>query len=132
MFTNSLQYKNAFQWDAYRPLVARISQHALLPGGVPGPEGGTWSWGGVSGPGGLYLVGGVPGPGGLYLVLGVYPPPGTTPQDQIHPPRTRYPQPPRTRYTWSGGMYLVPGGVPGWMVPVQVLPPVDKILDTHF
>ena len=27
--------KNAFQYDAYRPLVARISQHVLLPGGVP-------------------------------------------------------------------------------------------------
>ena len=32
--------KNAFQYDAYHPLVARISQHALLrgvylPGGVP-------------------------------------------------------------------------------------------------
>ena len=27
--------KNAFQEDAYCPLVARISQHALLPGGVP-------------------------------------------------------------------------------------------------
>ena len=27
--------KNAFQQDAYRPLVARISQHALLPGGLP-------------------------------------------------------------------------------------------------
>ena len=36
--------KNAFQYDAYRPLVARISQHALLRGGgVPGSEGCTWS-----------------------------------------------------------------------------------------
>ena len=35
--------KNAFQWDAYRPLVARISQHAhalLLGGGVPVRGGG--------------------------------------------------------------------------------------------
>ena len=41
--------KNAFQLDAYRPLVARISQHAhaLLLGGVPAR--------------GVYLsVGGVP------------------------------------------------------------------------
>ena len=91
--------KNAFQYDAYRPLVSRISQHALFPGGtwpqrvylvqgvylvlggVPGPGGCTWSQG-------VYL-GGVPGPG-VYLVLGC---------------------------TWSQGVYLVPGGgvylVPG-------------------
>ena len=52
--------KNAFQQDAYRPLVARISQHALLRGGEPGlggvpgqgvylAQGCTWSWG-------VYLV----------------------------------------------------------------------------
>ena len=31
---------NAFQQDAYRPLVDCISQHALLGEGVPGPGGG--------------------------------------------------------------------------------------------
>ena len=57
--------KNAFQWDAYRPLVARISQHALLPGeGVPAQM--------CTCPGeGVYLPrGGVPAQG-VYLPRGV-------------------------------------------------------------
>ena len=41
---NDVDDKNSFQSDAYRPLVACISRHALLPGGVPGQ-------GGVAGPG---------------------------------------------------------------------------------
>ena len=62
----------------------------LVPGGVPGPGGCTWSQG-------VYLVlGGVPDPGGC---------------------------------TWSQGVYLVLGG---GGVPAQVLPPVVRILDTHF
>ena len=63
--------------------MARISRHALLPGGVPGPGGCTWYQGGVPGPGEVYLVpgvylvlGGVPGPGEVYLVLGGVPGPG--------------------------------------------------------
>ena len=76
----------------------------LVPGGVPGPRGCTWSrgvylvpggtWsGGVPGPRGVYLVqGGVPGPGGVYLVQG--------------------------GCTWSRGGVPGVGGVPG-----QVLPP---------
>ena len=48
--------KNAFQQDAYRPLVDRIP--ACIAGGVPGP-GGYLVWG-------VYLVqGGVPGPEGV-------------------------------------------------------------------
>ena len=56
----------------------------MVLGGVPGPEGCTWSrgvylvlgrvylvWRGVPGPGGVPGLGGVPGPGG-YLVWGVY------------------------------------------------------------
>ena len=113
----------------------------LVPGGVPGPwgvdlvQGCTWSRGDVPGPWRVYLVpGGVPGPGGgwvgvpgprgMYLVLGC---------------------------TWSQGVYLVWGvylvlvvdlvqgggpGLGGWTwsqgVTVQVLPPVNRILDTHF
>ena len=54
--------KNAFQKDAYRPLVDRISQYALLRGGcqclvlgwMPGPGGGC-----LPGTGGC-----LPGPGG--------------------------------------------------------------------
>ena len=70
--------KNAFQKDAYRPLVARISQHALLPGGVPAGgctcHGGvpTWGvylpWAGCSFPGGVPTRGYLPG--GLYLPRG--------------------------------------------------------------
>ena len=47
--------KIAFQYDAYRPLVDRISQHALLLGGSA--PGGVRSWGGLllggSAPGGV-------------------------------------------------------------------------------
>ena len=46
-FTNN---KYAFQWDAYRPLVARISQHALRRGGVS-PGGCVSAPRGVSAPG---------------------------------------------------------------------------------
>ena len=35
----------------------------LVPGGVPGPRGYTWSWGVYIVPGGVPGVGGVPGPG---------------------------------------------------------------------
>ena len=49
----SIINKNAFQWDAYCPLLAHISQHALLLGG-----GGTWP-GACTCPGG-YLPWGVP------------------------------------------------------------------------
>ena len=83
-------------------------------GGVPGPGGGTWSQGGVPGPGGVYLVPGgrgvylVPGgrgvylvPGGVYLVLGGYLVPGGT---------------------WSQGVYLALGG-PGQVLP----PPVNRM-----
>ena len=84
-----LIHKNAFQWDAYRPLVDRIPactahvegvcpggvylpggtypREVYLPGGVPGPGGG-----GVPAQGGVYLPGGVPGLGeGVYLARGV-------------------------------------------------------------
>ena len=58
----------------------------LVPGGVPGLEGCTWSWG-------VYLVlggctwsrGGVPGPGGVYLVPGGVPGPRGVPA-QVLPP----------------------------------------------
>ena len=49
---NTQNNKIAFQWDAYRPLIDRISQHAL-PGGSALLEGG-----GVSLPGGICLAGG--------------------------------------------------------------------------
>ena len=95
--TRNKLYKNAFQWDAYRPLVARISQHVLLRGGYLVREG-TWSRGvclvsgDVPGPGGC-VPGprGIPGPRGVYLVWGVY---------------------------WSGG-YLP-----------RYSPPVDRMTDT--
>ena len=55
---NVILNKIAFQQDAYRPLVDRISEHALLRG-VPGlGRRGCLVWGGVPG-----LGGGVPGPG---------------------------------------------------------------------
>ena len=96
----------------------------------------TWSSGGVPAGGylvlGVYLVlGGVPGLG-VYLVLG-----GCT----WFPGGVPGP---------GGGVYLVPGDVPGprgvpglggvpaggctWSrgVPDQVLPPVDRMLDTRF
>ena len=60
--------KNAFQWDAYRPLVVRISQHALLPGGCTCQGVPAWE---RTCPGG-YL------PGGVYLPRGVYLPTGCT------------------------------------------------------
>ena len=115
------------------------------PGGyLPGPRGGTWSQGVPAWPGGCtwswgrgLVPGGVPG-------LGVYlPGPGGVPG-----PRGYLPGPGGCTWSqggctclvlggctwswgvpaWSGGMYLVPGGVPG-----QVLsPPVDRILDTRF
>ena len=50
-FTYSLKFnKNAFQYDACRPLVVHISQHALLPE-APGPRG-CLLWGMVPGLGG--------------------------------------------------------------------------------
>ena len=79
----------------------------LVPGGVPGPGGGSWGVYLVLGWGGVYLVPGgvpgpgVPGPGGVYLVLG------------------GVPGPRGGGCTWSQGgylvwgVYLVPGGVPG-------------------
>ena len=84
-----------FNKDVYRPLVARISQHALVPGGIPAEGvylvwGCTWSWG-------VYLVlGGVPGPGvpgprGCTWSVGGVPGPGQG-------------------GTWSGEVYLVLGG----------------------
>ena len=45
-------HKNAFQWDAYRPLVNRIPA-CTVAGGVPAQEG-------VYLPGGVYLPKGVP------------------------------------------------------------------------
>ena len=60
----------------FKRLVARISWHALLPGGVPGT-------GGVPGPGGCTWSGGVPGLGGCTWSQGVYlprySPPGQNP-----------------------------------------------------
>ena len=73
----------------------------LVPGGVPGPGGCTWSWG-VYLVQGVYLVWeGVPGPRRVYLVWGVYLVPGG---GGIHGPGG-VPGP--------RGLYLVPGGVPG-------------------
>ena len=79
----NMKNKNAFQWDAYRPRVDRISQHALRRGGVSAlggicSWGGIWSWGvsapgGVSAPRGGLFPGGVPGPGGTWS--GTPPPP---------------------------------------------------------
>ena len=61
---NLINKKNAFQWDAYHPLVARISQHALLPGGVPAQGGvpamGVYLAGGSTWPGGCTCPGGLP------------------------------------------------------------------------
>ena len=63
--------KNAFQYDAYRLLVARISQHALLRGGTWSGGQCTWSWGGVCLVPGVYLVpGGCTWSQGVYLILG--------------------------------------------------------------
>ena len=80
--------------------------------GVPGPGGCTWSGGCVPGSGGctwsggvpawgVYLPGGVPARG-VYLVPGVH----LVPEGGVPGP---------------GGVYLVPGGVPG-----QVLPPCGQ------
>ena len=68
--------KNAFQYDAYHPLVARIFQHALLPGGgsVPAQQGMYLPSGGV------YLPGGSVPAQGVYLPGGTCP--GTTPRGQ--------------------------------------------------
>ena len=114
----------------------------LVPGGVPGPGGCTWSRGR-----GVYLVpgqGGIPGPGGVYLVQGVpgpgvHPPGPGTPRDQVYLVLGVY---------W--GVYLVLGGVPGpggYLVlggvsapgprgvsapglgGCQVLPPVNRMTD---
>ena len=81
----TLRNKNAFQKDAYRPIVDRIPEVAARggctwSGGVPVPGGCTWSggylvWGGCAWSRGVYLVPGggvcawsrgvcVPGPGG--------------------------------------------------------------------
>ena len=49
--------KNAFQWDAYRPLVNHMLQSAS--------RGACCSWGGVSGPRGCLVWGGVSGPRGV-------------------------------------------------------------------
>ena len=56
--------KNAFQYDAYRPLVARISQHALFPGGMCTCWGVGCTWmGGVPAWGCICPRGGVPAQG---------------------------------------------------------------------
>ena len=65
-------------------------------GSVPGPGGGTWSWGGVPGP-----PGGVPGPGGCTWSRGVYLVRGGTWS---------------RGGTWLGGGYLVQGGYWSWGV----------------
>ena len=56
---------NAFQQDAYCLLVARISQHALLPGGVYLPSGVVYLPQGVYLLGGTCMEGGVPAKGGV-------------------------------------------------------------------
>ena len=68
IFPKTAWNKNAFQWDAYRPLVDRMLESAsrgLLPGGcLPGPGGfclvrgggSAWSGGVLHGPGGVCLV----------------------------------------------------------------------------
>ena len=81
--------KNAFQWDVYRPLVALISQHALLRG--------VYLLGCVPGPGGCTCLGGVSGPRGVYLVLA-----GCTCPEGC---------------TWSGGVPGPGGGVPAQVLP---------------
>ena len=55
--------KIAFQWDAYRPRVDRISQHARLEGGVCSGVGACSGGGGVCSGGGGLLRG--DGPGGV-------------------------------------------------------------------
>ena len=76
LLLKKLRNKNAFQWDAYCPLVARISQDALLPGGVPAQggvparKGRCTCLGGSTCPGGIYLLG-VPARG-VYLPRGVW------------------------------------------------------------
>ena len=85
-----------------------------VPGGVPGPGGCTWSWG-------VYLVpGGVPGPGG-----------GGVPGQGVCTWSGGVPV--LGGCTWSGGrVYLVHGGGT-WSggVSAEVLPPVNRILDTR-
>ena len=94
------------------PLVAHISQHAMLPGGVP-------AWGvylprGMSLPGGVYL------PGGCVPARGVYLPEGYLPR--------------------GGGVHLPRGGVctcwgvylPRRMHLPRYSPPVNRILDTRY
>ena len=60
--SNLIHNKNAFQQDAYRLLVARISRHALLLGGVP--AWGVYLPGGCTCPG-VYLPQGCTCPGGV-------------------------------------------------------------------
>ena len=67
----AVQYKNAFQWDAYRPLVDCIPACTVAGGGVPArgvPTQGVHLPGG----GGVYLLGGVPA-WGVYLPGGYLP-----------------------------------------------------------
>ena len=88
-------------------------------------------WGDVPGPGGrgVYLVGGVYLVRGVYLVWGVYlVPGGCTWSWGVPGPQGGVPGP--RGYTWSQGVYLVPGGTWSGGVPGQVLPPtVDRITD---
>ena len=91
LFSHHNTDKNAFQWDAYRPLVDRMLESASRGGGgVCLVRGGWWcllgggsawsvgvcsggwgvcgvcSWGGLPGPGGVCSGGvGLPGPGGI-------------------------------------------------------------------
>ena len=99
--SHSLQkgYKDkiAFQEDADRPRVDRVSQHAL-----------RGRWGGA-------LLRGVPGPGGVCLLPGgVHGPRGVSALGEGVSARG---------CTWSrGGGGSAPGGVPGQVLP----PPVDR------
>ena len=105
--------KNAFQWDAYRPLVDHMPESAWagVPGrggGVPGPGGGGGTWsrgevylvGGCTWSGGCLLPGGAPGPRGCHTWSG--------------------------GCTWSGWVYLVQGGVCSRGGP-QIHPPVNRM-----
>ena len=110
-------------WGVYLPrggVPGPGGEGYLVPGGIPGLRGCTWSWE-VPGPGG-YLVRGVPGLGG-YLV-----PWGSTWSRGVPGPRGVY----LPGGTWScREVYLVLGGVPGpggFTCPGT--PPLNRILDT--
>ena len=59
---NMVGNKNAFQWDAYRPLVDRIPACTVAGGTCPGGEP---AQGGCTYPGGCTSLGGVPAQGGV-------------------------------------------------------------------